>query len=586
MLFHESFRAFRAAIVLFVAFATLARVPAGGDTPAPATEEAPLPSKADVLAAIERFEKNTMDAEAMGKDVATIIYFVEKSPDVLVTLGKMTTPWAFSVLEKPADGVEKPAAGVEPNVVLLVITASYYAGNIQTQLKSGKPVDDPYSGWLFAIRTYRLLQSGWKDKVDFPYLDQLDKLEARGWLKEYAGYITQENLAAKQQKTQSPDTATARPPALTRNDLNAAHQLRTERKYAEACKAYAAWLEQNPDDADTHASLAYTLTLRAGAETNKKRSSEHMRAARPHVLKAHALGSNDPLLPELLETTAPGYDSSKHRYSDSKKAHEQIELAEKAFARHRYEDALKYYQQALRHDPKSYTATLFSGDCYYTMGKHSQAIEWFGKAVALNPDIETAHRYMADALRKSGRHDEAFAKYIDALIAEPYAKLPRSMLQKVASARNPLFKPSPLTRVPLVPVVVTDDKKIELGIPPANQNKMILAYAVARAGWRVEKGPAHFSKGVTPRHCAAEEMEGLRALAEVVLLDNENKSAEASDWLPVAAEVDRLDKAGLLEAAIYLDRATKEIAGDYPAYRAAHRDLLARYLRETWYGEN
>lgn len=546
-----------------------------------ATATAPndsLPAKADVLAAIDRFEKNTMDLELMGKDIANIIGFVEDSPDVIVTFATTTTPWIFSKPEESA---------TEPNVVVSILTASYCAGNIQTQLKRGKPLDDPCSGWRFAIRTYRLLQSGWKDKVDVPYLDQLDKLESRGWLKEYADYIAKENLemAARQKKMKTQDASDNKTPRLTRNDLDAAHQLRNERKFAEACKAYEAWLAQNPDDADTHAALAYTLKLRAGAETNKKSAAGFTRAARPHALKAHAFGSTDPLLPNMLATTAPDYDESKHRYSGNKKAHEQIELGEKAFRQHRHEDALKHYQQALQHDPKSYTATLYAGNCYYTLGKNPEAIEWFGKAIALNPDIETAHRYMADALRNSQRIDEALAKYIDAFLAEPYAKLPRFMLEKVASARNRLFKPSPLARLPHIHVVVTPDKKIELGIPPAHQNKMIMAYAIVRAGWRSDKGPAHFPAGVTPRHCAAEEMEALRAFAEIVLLENEKKDPDASDWLPVAVEIDLLDKAGLLEAAIYLDRPTQEIAGDYPAYRAAHRDLLVRYLRETWYGE-
>jgi hypothetical protein len=43
----------------------------------------------------------------------------------------------------------------------------------------------------------------------------------------------------------------------------------------------------------------------------------------------------------------------------------------------------------------------------------------------------------------------------------------------------------------------------------------------------------------------------------------------------------QVDHDGLLEPFVLLNRADRDIAQDYPAYRSAHRDKLYRYLDEV-----
>ena len=49
---------------------------------------------------------------------------------------------------------------------------------------------------------------------------------------------------------------------------------------------------------------------------------------------------------------------------------------------------------------------------------------------------------------------------------------------------------------------------------------------------------------------------------------------------PALLALIRVDHEGLLEPFVLLNRADPQIAQDYPAYRAAHRDKLYRYMDE------
>ena len=56
------------------------------------------------------------------------------------------------------------------------------------------------------------------------------------------------------------------------------------------------------------------------------------------------------------------------------------------------------------------------------------------------------------------------------------------------------------------------------------------------------------------------------------------KKAEKLD--PSLLALIQIDHEGLLESFVLLNRADREIAVDFPAYRAAHRDRLYRYVDE------
>ncbi|MDR1012088.1 MAG: tetratricopeptide repeat protein [Opitutaceae bacterium] len=547
----------------------IARIPLFAQTaPAPAL----LSDKTGVLTAIAIIEERLPERVAF-EAAALLMRCVEDSEDVVITLAPTITPWF-----QENGGFEDEKAADGARMMLLV---AYEAGNVKTQLVQGNTKEDFRAGWLMAIRVHRRFPEFGLGK--FPSVERLAALERAGFLTEYAGIIEREISAARNVAPKPPIPDKER---LSRDYLDPAFDLARAHKFAEAHAIYEAWLAQNPFDAEAHCAYAGALRLEANASNDSAKAGALTKAARPHVLKAFVLGSKDPLLDNFLDITNPNRPADAVAFSDNKKAHERIARAEKAFAQHRYADARKEYQRALKYDPKSYVATLYVGDCYFVEKKYADAIRWFNKAIELQPHIETAHRYMGDALLQMGKPEEAIAKHIDALLAEPAGKLPRAMMERVAKSVNRLYKPSPVNKLPMGAVSFDLEKKeIALGFDSATQSPYVTGYLMARGAWIGEQGAGHFPKGEKPRHCAAEEVAGLGLFSKVVLEQNGKNDADASDWLAAAEAIRRLEQAGLLEAFVYIDRADADIAKDYPAYREEHRDLLVRYIREFWLAE-
>jgi len=529
------------------------------------TPTMPTPTKSEVLDAIAIIEK---DPEQWENAARTVMAFMEGNEELRFMFGPASMPWIFE--ENINDGRE-----------LLVFL--YAAGIIQSHLKNGKPPDSPLDGWLFVIRLRRNLAG--KIKISSPSIERLDALESMGWLGECAAVVMRDFESPKNPKA-GQDASSILGTSGRDVLLSAGHRRAMQGDYDEAYSAYNVLLALNPYDADANADLGQAMDrqameLRAHGEKHEKAAAELIKKARPRILMAAMLGTNNPMLPVLLRTTAPDYDwtqDTSASFSKNKEADSLIAQAENAFVQRRYDDAVQLYKEALKHDPESYVATLHCGDAYYTAGNLPSGTEWFGKAVALNPNVEQGHRYLADALAKSGKHKEALDSYIAAFVAEPYDQLPRQALENAARNANPLFKPSPLCDVPMLDRKIdTDGNIISLNITPAQNNAMTNAYAEARINWAKSSG-----QNAGWRNSAGEEAAGLRAFAAKVLELHDKKDAGVAKWLAAAVTIKKLDAAGLLEAATYFERADEDIARAYPAYREKHRDLLTRYLREFW----
>jgi hypothetical protein len=142
-------------------------------TAAPATG----PTKEEALAAISQLEHHLLSDSAV-EAARTVVTFADKSDTVFVTIGEDTMPWSEEAWGLPND--------VEAALHSLLV-AAFVAGNIQTQLQSGKAVDDPYSGWLFTLKAYEELKT--KVKLSSPSLDALMRMRERKTLKEHAQEI-------------------------------------------------------------------------------------------------------------------------------------------------------------------------------------------------------------------------------------------------------------------------------------------------------------------------------------------------------------------------------------------------------------
>jgi hypothetical protein len=132
------------------------------------------PSAAEVLSAIERFDKNAVTVSTY-EAAPIIIKFAEESEDVNISIGAETAPW-IDEKWKMDESMEETIRGM--------ILAAYIGGNVRSQILSKKNQDDPHSGWLLVLSVY----DQFRTKIDFrsPAIERLRDLQAKGLLKEHA----------------------------------------------------------------------------------------------------------------------------------------------------------------------------------------------------------------------------------------------------------------------------------------------------------------------------------------------------------------------------------------------------------------
>jgi len=131
------------------------------------------PTREEALSAIATIEKDILSADAI-EAARTISQFTEESEEVILTLGRDTIPWVLE--ERAPDQID--------DTIYSMLLAAYFAGNAKAQLLAGKAADDPYRGWLAAIRAYRQFQT--KRSIVIPSLEKFSEMEANGSLEAHA----------------------------------------------------------------------------------------------------------------------------------------------------------------------------------------------------------------------------------------------------------------------------------------------------------------------------------------------------------------------------------------------------------------
>jgi len=144
---------------------------------APALRAAPV-SRGEVLAAIAVLEHDVTSAAAPAA-AEQVARFGRESDDVLLVIGPETLPWVRT---------DAPAAEVRVRSLLM---AAYFAGDIKAQLQQGEARDDPYHGWLDAIRAYGQIRRK-QPELAIPEIEELIRKEHAGTLKADADAIRRE----------------------------------------------------------------------------------------------------------------------------------------------------------------------------------------------------------------------------------------------------------------------------------------------------------------------------------------------------------------------------------------------------------
>lgn len=135
---------------------------------------AETPSRHEVLLAINVLEKSVTGPEAADA-AKTVVVYAEDSDDVMVDIGPDQLPW---VTEKWGLAQDQEMACQS------MLLAAFIAGNIRSQIKNSRAVDDTYSGWVFTIGAYNRLRA--KGAFRSPSIESLSKMEADGTLLQHA----------------------------------------------------------------------------------------------------------------------------------------------------------------------------------------------------------------------------------------------------------------------------------------------------------------------------------------------------------------------------------------------------------------
>ena len=355
-------------------------------------------------------------------------------------------------------------------------------------------------------------------------------------------------------------------------------ELYRQGKFVDAMPLLGQLSTAKPDDFVVKEHWAYCILEYSKTQTDPAQRKASRIKARSLAMEAKKQGDEGELLQVLLSLPEDGSDL---KFSDRPDVDQAIKAAEADRAKGDLDKAREGYLHVLELDPKNYDATVYVGDVYFSQHAYNSAGEWFAKAIKLDPDKETAYRYWADALAVSGKTDEARRKYIEAVLAQPYTRTPwlalrqwsdrmkqpfnAILLQNQSSGKKPEDKP-----------VNLDEQPLKEGNPEAAGWR---AYDAMRQTWQQSKFKKEFPQESAYRRTLREEAEALDAMVAVLAPDAASlKKAEKLD--PSLLALIRLDHEGLLEPFVLLNRADRDIAKDYPAYRAAHYDKLYRYMDE------
>ena len=350
----------------------------------------------------------------------------------------------------------------------------------------------------------------------------------------------------------------------------------------------------NPNDPAVLSRLGFALYANSVDVKDPAQRQKMRERARTTLLHSQSLGDNSNLTRMALDAlSAP--DGTQVPFSNIKAAELAIREGEAAFVRGDLDKAIAAYERALESDPQLYDAALYAGDAAYKEANNSTAAQyrsdhfdaagvWFAKAIAINPDRETAYRYWGDALEAQGKPNDARDKFVDAIVAEPYARNSFVGLTQWAGRHrvplgHPKIEPPNSTR--------TENGKTTLSIDPKTLNSNDgsnnwLMYDLTRIAWSKTDFFKNYPAEKVYRHSLKEETAALRMVAEAAARDL--KSGKVKSLEGSLDNLIKLNDKGLLEAFVLFARPDEGIVRDYVAYRRNNREKLRRYWLEIVIG--
>ncbi len=381
------------------------------------------------------------------------------------------------------------------------------------------------------------------------------------------------------QTLDKPETKQDENPPKSDPEREHAIELYKQGKFVSAMPLFEKLAADRPTDAGVRESFAYCVLQYSGTLSEPELRRKARIRARKIALEAKSMGDTSQLLQAILETPE---DGTEPKFSDRKEVDDVMKSAEADFSRGDLDKARQGYERALLLDPRNYDAALFIGDVYFKQHVLGSSGEWFAQAIKIDPNRETAYRYWGDALTALGKNDEARAKYIDAIVADPYTRRSSVGLTNWLQ-RNKLT----LNSVQLkdgAAITREDDKNINITLDSSvgkhdPASSAWLMYGMNRALWSGDKFKKEFPNEPKYRRTLREEADCLSVM--ISSLKEQKDYKKHPEKLDASLqELIKIQDAGFLEPFVLLSRADNDIAQDYASYRDTHRENVRRYLDE------
>jgi len=384
-------------------------------------------------------------------------------------------------------------------------------------------------------------------------------------------------VAARPQQSSQPAQKTAKDdPAWSE-----AYELFNQGKFIDAMPLFEKLAADYPSDIVVREGWAWCVMEYAATLPDTGQRKKARVRAREIAQQAKQLGDSSQLLQLVLEIPEDGSESV---FSSRKEIDDAMKSAEADFARGDMDKAREGYLRVLLIDPNYYEPALYIGDVYFKQHVYGSAGEWFSRAILIDPNRETAYRYWGDALVAMGKDEEARAKFIEAIVAEPYSN--RSWIGLTNWLKRNKLE---LNRVQLkegAAVSQKDENNISITIDDSGFKKKNdpnglawMTYGMSKALWHGDRFKKEFPNEPKYRHTLKEETDSLGVMISV-LKEQKDYKKKFKDLDPSLQALIKIQEEGFLEPFVLLNRADAEIAQDYEPYRAANRDKIRRYLDE------
>lgn len=240
--------------------------------------------------------------------------------------------------------------------------------------------------------------------------------------------------------------------------------------------------------------------------------------------------------------------------------------AEQLLASRKLRESLPHYRKAAELCPGDPVYWIHYADAHFALGEFKEARPLFEKGLALAPWYAPGHRFLADNLARSGDGEAGYHEAVLAVLSDPTYEAGWATLKEFTVGLNGAWQRS-YGEKPRVQAKAGGKPGLNIILPAPGETKnpddlAWMMYALAKSAAMLPEAPTKAP------------LERERQAVLTVLEDQRERKERTPFW----DMMDRAERAGFLEEAIYVHLLDEELLPGYLEFRDKSRDRLVRYV--------